>query len=299
MLSKLKRSIKASYTGISWQSPLVQSVLPFVDVADSGVRLLSGRGHLPRYSRRIRSNGVRGQFGGRKFAETGAGFVSLIRRIADLDPETDVLEVGCGCGRIALALDAHLEGGRYTGMDVDGVSIEACKHNPVLAEAGFHFLLMDVRSELYNPDGELTAREYVFPFSEEAFDLVLLHSVITHMLPEEVEHYIEEFGRIIRPGGVLVFSAFLADYGIGKGSLRFPYDHGSHRLHQERMPRKAVSYPLDYLDTVCTRKGMFRRRQALVGDWRCDASVTQDVELDKDLLLYERGPKGAALANFH
>lgn len=287
LLSKLKRSVKDRYSGISWQNPVFRRVLPLLDIADLGLRRASGRGRLPRYSHRIRSTGIGGQFGGKRFAESGADFASLVRRLADVKPGTDTLEVGCGCGRIALALTDYLDYARYTGIDVDSVSIESCKHNPVLTKAGFRFLSADVTNDLYNPNGQVTAREYVFPFSDGAFDVVFLHSVFTHMLPEEVGRYIEEIGRVLRSGGRCVFTTFLSDFGEGKGSPSFPYDHGSYCLHQKRMPQKAIAYPLAYFDTACDRLGM-PRHAALTGTWRQDPSVTPDIELSQDVLLYER-----------
>ncbi len=287
MSSRIKESIRANFASISWQHPVFRMLLPILDATDLAWRLVTDLGHLPLYSRRIRSTGIEGQFGGKRFAESGVYYVSLLRGLVHLEPENDVLEVGCGSGRLALGLAGYLGYGRYTGIDVDSVSIDSCDQNPVLRKAGFRFLIADVTSDLYNPDGRITAREYVFPFSDEALDIVFLHSVFTHMLPEEVEHYIEEIGRVLRPGGCCVLSTFLTDYGPGKDALSFPYDRGSCRLHQERMPRKAVAYPLDFFDTNFARMGMSRNR-VLVGGWRHDSSVVPDIEDSQDILVYRR-----------
>jgi hypothetical protein len=107
------------------------------------------------------------------------------------------------------------------------------------------------------------------------------------MLPEEVEHYIEEIRRVLRPGGNCILSTFLTDYGLGKGVLSFPYDRGSYRLHQERMPRKAVAYPLDFFNMSFARMEMPQHR-ILIGGWRHDPTIMTDIEDTQDLLLYKR-----------
>jgi SAM-dependent methyltransferase len=285
MLLELKRRIRANFAGISWKDPWVRRVLPLLDFLDGLLRQVFDRGHLPRFSIRIRSTGISGQFGGKEFVESGAHMVSLIGSITDVKPDTCVLEIGCGCGRTAFALVDYLKHGCYTGIDVDPVAIDACKHNLVLARAGFRFLQIDVENDIYNPEGHVTASEYVFPFPQETFDLVFLHSVFTHMLPEEVEHYIEEIGRVLRPGGYCIFSTFLTDFGIGQSALSFPYDYGSCRLHQTQTPRKAVAYPLDYFNRICSELGVLQREAVEIGTWRQDTSIVPDTTFFQDFLV--------------
>lgn len=287
MPSELKRKVKSLYAGVSWQNPLFRKVLPVLDIADLCLRHVYGRRYLPRYSYRIRSNGIKGQFGGRRFVESGAEIASLLRRLGNIDQQTDVLDIGCGCGRVAFALADYLGHARYTGMDVDRISIEACRNNPLLDRNGFHFLRADVANDLYNLEGQVKAREYTFPFPDDTFDVVFLHSVFTHMLPEEVARYTREISRVLRSGGRCIFTTFLADFGIGEGELSFPHDCGSYCLHQEITPLKAVSYRLNYLDAVCADQYM-SRHTLLTGMWRQGVSTKPDTKLSQDVLLYEK-----------
>ena len=53
----------------------------------------------------------------------------------------------------------------------------------------FRFQQIDVSTELYNKEGRYQASEYRFPFPDDSFDFVMLGSVFTHMLPEDVANY--------------------------------------------------------------------------------------------------------------
>src|SRR3954454_3335822 len=43
--------------------------------------------------------------------------------------------------------------------------------------------------------------EYVFPYPNATFDFVFLTSVFTHMLPTDMEHYVSEIVRVLKPNG--------------------------------------------------------------------------------------------------
>ena len=40
-------------------------------------------------------------------------------------------------------------------------------------------------------------------------DVAFLTSVFTHMLPEDVEHYLDELARVLKPGGRTLITWFL------------------------------------------------------------------------------------------
>lgn len=287
-LLPLKRALKARFVGVSWQSPSFRVVLPVLDAADFAVRFATGRRELPRYAFRVRSNGIDGQFGGSRFVALGGSVARLLRDAADLKRDSDALEVGCGCGRVAIALADFLAPGRYTGIDVDRVSVKAFACNPVLARARFRVLHVNVENEVYNPGGKARSTEFAFPFPDASFDVVFAISVFTHMLSEEVDHYVEEIARVLRPGGRFLVSALLTDFGTGKGEMTFPSQRGPARLHQERNPRKVVAYPSSFLDGAFESRGVVRHRRALTGTWRRDPHVVPDVDFGQDVLVYEK-----------
>jgi len=124
-----------------------------------------------------------------------------------------VLEVGCGCGRIATALASYLtERGGYDGFDVAGPLIKWCREElePRLPHFRFH-LADEVHAPGHNPSGTKSAAEFKFPYPSDRFDLVILSSVLTHILPEAIDNYLRETARVLRPGTPAFISVFLFD----------------------------------------------------------------------------------------
>ena len=184
--------------GVSWQNPVVSMALHTLDPLDWLIREIRDLEHLPRYSVRVRSNGVRRQFGGRRFAHFGQVIGRLLKEHAGLVSTSQVLEIGCGCGRTAIALAADLDDARYTGVDIEKVSLNACRENRYLAQKTFNFDHLDVQNDVYNPNGGASARYYNFPFSDAQFDIIFLTSVFTHMLSDDVANYIKEISRMLK-----------------------------------------------------------------------------------------------------
>jgi SAM-dependent methyltransferase len=62
-----------------------------------------------------------------------------------------------------------------------------------------------------NPSGIKSAAEFRFPYPSGSFDLVILSSVLTHILPEAIENYVRGTARVLQPGVAAFMSVFLFD----------------------------------------------------------------------------------------
>src|SRR4029079_302816 len=117
-----------------------------------------------------------------------------------------------------------------------------CRRAITPRNARFRFHHADIAGGAYNPSGRLTAGTYRFPFDDRSFDFVFLGSVFTHMLPEDVAHYLREIARVLAPGGTCAASFFLladerrGDVEAGRSFLAFPFPVASGRLHDRRRP---------------------------------------------------------------
>ena len=129
--------------------------------------------------------------------------------VGGLAPDGRVLDIGCGPGRIAAPLTGRLEGGSYEGFDVVPRSISWCQRKISAQHPSFRFQLADIRNGQYNPTGSQEARAYTFPYPDREFDLALAASVFTHMVPGEIERYVSEAARVLKPGGRLLASFYL------------------------------------------------------------------------------------------
>jgi SAM-dependent methyltransferase len=129
--------------------------------------------------------------------------------VGELTPDGHVLDIGCGPGRIAAPLTRRLEGGSYEGFDIVPRSIRWCQRKISARHPNFRFQVADIRNAEYNPTGSQEARAYSFPYPDREFDLALAASVFTHMVPGEVERYVSEVARVLKPGGRLLASFYL------------------------------------------------------------------------------------------
>ena len=143
------------------------------------------------------------------YSHVSSEYTAYLKTLCNLQSHHKVLEIGCGCGRIATSLQNYIQkpGGFY-GLDVVPELINYAKSsikNPV-----FHFTNMNIYSHMYNPDPNALKPENVkFPYNDNFFDVVFLISVFTHMLPQSVENYVKEISRVIKTNGKCLLSVFL------------------------------------------------------------------------------------------
>ena len=116
-----------------------------------------------------------------------------------------ILDIGCGCGKVARTLVYHPYIQRYIGFDVIRENVEWCEHSIVPLTAGrFEFHYLDVFSEAYNPSGKLKGTDVVFPAADGIIDFAFAGSVFTHLLEENARHYLREVRRTLAPEGIFL-----------------------------------------------------------------------------------------------
>ncbi|MBB6407656.1 class I SAM-dependent methyltransferase [Mesorhizobium sangaii] len=101
----------------------------------------------------------------------------------------DIIDVGCGIGR----LTRHLVNepiSSYLGLDIiEEILDEARKI--ATANARFSFAV---------------PKQCIIPAADDTADLVVGFSLITHLLNEEIMEYLWETRRVLREGGIAIFS---------------------------------------------------------------------------------------------
>ena len=129
-----------------------------------------------------------------------------------IEPDHVVLEVGCAVGRDAIPLTERLsDKGRYIGIDIMQDCISWCRDNVTKRHPNFTFFSYDVRSQDYNPGGSLKTSDVILPVAESSLDRILLQSVFTHMLDDDITHYLREFRRTLKPDALVFASCFFLD----------------------------------------------------------------------------------------
>ena len=144
-------------------------------------------------------------------------------RMFGLQPDSHVLEIGCGVGRLAYELSDQLDPtGRYVGFDISKTAIDWLNEHYAPQLPNFSFDLVDVRNPRFHPDGTLHPADVPFPYPKRCFDLVVAFEVFMHMDQRGVEAYLHEIARVLRPGGraVVTFMAIYDDAEPGRHAGR-------------------------------------------------------------------------------
>lgn len=216
--------------------------LGLVPVFDAWAAALPSREMLP--PQRLNASGPG------DFQRTGDEFVALFRTHGRLRSNEHVLDVGCGIGRMAVPLTRYLDSGaQYRGIDIMPVQIRWCKRHITSRHGNFRFHHADIYNEMYNPRGGTAASEFNFPFEDGFFDFVFATSLFTHMRPAELQHYLREIVRVMKPSGRCFLTFFLLnDESVaamqGPGStINFdrPMD-GFWTKSSVKMPEQAIAY---------------------------------------------------------
>ncbi|GEM_PF-768319 len=287
---------KKFFPGVSWRNPLLNSLFRCLDPLDYLFRCYSNLKHIPRYSIRVRSNGVRGQFGGNTFNRYGQFLVATLAKYTGLNARTKVLEIGCGCGRAAIPLAEILQDNHYTGIDIEQSSLESLQNNARIRQKQFNIYLMDVQNDEYNPAGAVSAANYKFPFDDNSFDVIFLISVFTHMMPKDIGNYIKQISRTTRPGGHCLMSTFVIDHGRQSKNLSFDYEKDGYYFTNPTMPEIAMAYPQAFFIDAFKNCGMELTREVILGTWRESARLKPSVNFPQDMLIF-RKPSMPGTAN--
>ena len=219
----------------------------------------------------------------RSFESSGAEFMGYLREIAGLQTDERVLDVGCGCGQMALHLKTYLdENGSYVGVDIHRPSINWCRKKIARRYKNFHFEHIDVRNLAYNPNGAQPAEAYRFPFADRSFDLILLKSVFTHMRPPDVSNYLSEVSRLLKDDGRCLATFFLLNEAQAalENDLAFNYGEGEWRYVHEHSPESAIAYEETFVMHLIEKCGLAVEKK-IYGSWsgREDGLSYQDILL--------------------
>jgi SAM-dependent methyltransferase len=105
-----------------------------------------------------------------------------------------ILDFGCGWGRIIRFFLRDVAPERLTGVDHSDEAIRSCRET----NKWCNFALIEPHPPI--------------PLASQSFDLIYLYSVFSH-LPEEM-HWalLEEFHRLLTPGGMLIATTRLRDF---------------------------------------------------------------------------------------
>ena len=211
------------------------------------------------------------------FKENGEEFLKFYREVGGLHPNDRMLDVGFGIGRKTIPLTRYLdERSVYEGLDIKKAGVEWCSQHITPRRPNFQFRQIDVYNKVYNKKGRYRASEYRFPFPDDSFDFVMLGSVFTHMLPDDVRNYLSEIHRVMARGSRCMISYFLlneetqrlkaegvknvSDLAKGIHPLDFQFGDGVYRVMDQRVPELAVGYDEQWIRALYADVGLTTER---------------------------------------
>ncbi len=208
--------------------------------------------------------------GAGNYVQQGDTFLGYFIEYTGLRADHAVLDVGSGIGRMARPFTSFLsEKGLYEGFDVVPTGVEWCNKHISSKYPNFHFQCFDLNNDLYT-DGGKDATTFKFPYSDNHFDLVFLTSVFTHMSPSEVEHYIGEIQRVLKPGGHMFSTFFVLDSVSEKSMIGTEFEFGhryeGYALMDEKVTSANVAFEEKYLTQMIEDKGLSVTKY-LPGSW--------------------------------
>jgi ubiquinone/menaquinone biosynthesis C-methylase UbiE len=216
------------------------------------------------------------QAGPGSFADIGREWVRCLIELCGLRRDDHVLDVGCGAGRVAVALASYLSPeGRYEGLDVSPAAIDWCRREISSRYPNFSFQHADVFSAQYHPDGDVEPKDYDLTYGRDQFDAVCAISLFTHMLPDGLEHYLAEFARVLDEGGSALMTFYLLNeeslrsIEAGKVDAQFRFEHplGNCRVTYADAPEYVVGYSEEFVVEACGRSGLRAREPIFYGQW--------------------------------
>jgi SAM-dependent methyltransferase len=129
---------------------------------------------------------------------TGRWSAAQVRAALDIGPEDDVLELGCGIGRIGRELAPRCR--HWTGVDISGNMLQhAAERMRGLDNTAFHRL---ERSSLEMLDDDCVDKAYSI-------------AVFCHMDKEDLYLYMRELHRVVRPGGLIFVETWNIAHPVG------------------------------------------------------------------------------------
>lgn len=226
------------------------------------------------------------------FVLQGENQLKLLKEYAAIKEDEKILDVGSGIGRTAVALKKYLsKDAVYHGFDVVEKGVVWCQKNISNVHPNFTFKYIPLNNDLYYLT-ENKADKFTFPYQSNFYDTVFLFSVFTHMQPLEVQNYLNEISRVLKPGGkcLTTFFYYSSDneefISAKNGEFIFPYLKEGYRLMNEKVPSANIAFEKNNLIGMIEKSGL-KIAQLIDGEWKGSQSDSKLRDF-QDVFLLEK-----------
>lgn len=170
--------------------------------------------------------------------------------------KSDIVEIGCGCGRIARTLNEPWFEGTFVGVDIDPEMIEWCR--AYFSPGRFRFVLSPHRSKTYSNGVDACSNNQQLRFAIDepnSKDFVYSTSLLTHLLEQELTYYIDTAYELLRPRGTMLMTFFCPEHLVLGDRWTFKHRIGNAFVENQVYPEAAVGYSEDYIRSITRAAG--------------------------------------------
>lgn len=161
----------------------------------------------------------------------------------------NVLDVGCGQGRLPIGILRVIGEINYIGIDVHLESIDWCQRYIQRRHPTFVFKHFNIYNERYNKEGIQIDDKFRFEIASKSIDIIYLYSVFSHTTEEDMRVYLKEFSRILNDQGKIFLTTFVEE-GVDDYSIN-PKDYHTY----SPSPLHIVRYNKNYLFSTFNEYG--------------------------------------------
>ena len=231
-----------------------------------------------------------------EFSASSAFHIATIRKFIGISPDDHFLEIGCGIGRDTIPLTKILSPqGSYVGIDIIKPSIDFCQSSIAKGYKNFRFFHLDVKDQLHNPDGSSEMRDHRLDIADSSIDKIIVWSVFTHMWEHDIRHYLSEFFRVLKPGGMVYATCFVLDDAIiakaretnlTRFGIRFEHKVGEHCfINDPEHPLGSIGYTKPAFNSMILDAGFEKPRDFALGAWSGFYSAAEAEDGQDGLIL--------------
>jgi SAM-dependent methyltransferase len=234
--------------------------------------------------------------GGGNPEHVASEILAVMAKYIDLPSQVSILDVGCGCGRIATGLTQYLSPtSLYLGVDIVSGFVEFGKKFISSRYPNFRFVLLEEGNLTYDWWRQKTSQIDIAKLSEArplgTVDLAISISLFTHLDLPAAADILAAIARMLRNGGRAFVTVFVIDSdareGIESGHTGFSFKHRtpSGQLHAEKLedPTHAVAYEMGQIEALIHSVGL-KLEQWVPGYW----SHGKIAEIFQDALILRK-----------
>ncbi len=225
----------------------------------------------------------------KEYLKQGQQQLTLLKQYIDLKPDDSVLDIGSGIGRTAIALTSFLGSkGKYEGFDAVEKGVKWCNSKIKKDFPNFNFNYVPLYNDLYNTS-EINASGFVFPYPDNSFDKVFSFSVFTHMQIGEIENYLKETERVLKPGGksfstLFIYNSVTEDFISTRENFNFPVKENGFRWMSDKVKSSNIAISESLLNEMISKTNL-SNLHLVDGFWKDEIRDPNKLEYQDILVL--------------